>query len=213
MCVCVGVRAHARGTRSLLELGGPLRTFLVRDELLHRGQTLADLKLTRLHDLARHDDLVENGVDLLEVEHNVQLAHVLEVRVEGLHKEVDELQHNELVVMDVDADGEEETCVAPVDDLVRAELDKVRELRVTRRHHPVDILLQLLPLHPRLLAFCGLYIPLRDARLALPVLQQQEANLLREDERGEHGEGEWRDTVGSGEKSASGRCGGRGVIA
>lgn len=35
---------------------------------------------------------------LLNVEHDIQLAHILKVLVQGLHKGVDELQHAQLVL-------------------------------------------------------------------------------------------------------------------
>lgn len=81
--------------------------------------------LARLLDLAGKEDLVEDGVDLVEVEDQVQLADVAKEGVEDLDEEVDGLEEGELVVVGVDARAEEEARVPPVDDLVVAELDKV----------------------------------------------------------------------------------------
>lgn len=81
--------------------------------------------LARLLDLAGQEDLVEDGVDLVEVEDEVELAHVAEEGVEHLDEEVDGLEKGELVVVGVDARAKEEARVPAVDDLVVAELDKV----------------------------------------------------------------------------------------
>ncbi len=59
---------------------------------------------------------------LVKVKHEVELAHVAKELVEQLDKEVDRLQMNELIVVDVDAEREEEARVAPVDYLVVAVL-------------------------------------------------------------------------------------------
>jgi hypothetical protein len=42
--------------------------------------------------------------------------------VEDLHKEMDRLEVGELVVVHVHAHRKEESCIAPVDNLVRSEL-------------------------------------------------------------------------------------------
>lgn len=78
-----------------------------------------------LLDLAGEEDLVEDGVDLVEVEDEVELADVAEEGVEDLDEEVDGLEVGELVVVGVDAGAEEQARVPPVHDLVVAELDEV----------------------------------------------------------------------------------------
>lgn len=96
--------------------------------------------LARLLDLAGQEDLVEDGVDLVEVEDQVQLADVAEEGVEDLDEEVDGLEEGELVVVGVDAGAEEEARVPPVDDLVVAELDEVGlVLLVAGRYEAVDL--------------------------------------------------------------------------
>ena len=60
---------------------------------------LEDGLLRRLLDLARHDELVQDEVRLLEVEDDVQLAHGTEVLVQHLDEPVDELQCEELVFL------------------------------------------------------------------------------------------------------------------
>lgn len=97
--------------------------------------------LTRLLDLAGQEDLVEDGVDLVEVEDQVQLADVAEEGVEDLDEEVDGLEEGELVVVGVDAGAEEEAGVPPVDDLIVAELDEVGlVLLVAGRYETVDLI-------------------------------------------------------------------------
>lgn len=96
--------------------------------------------LARLLDLAGQEDLVKDGVDLVEVEDQVQLADVAEEGVEDLDEEVDGLEEGELVVVGVDAGAEEEAGVPPIDDLVVAELDKVGlVLLVAGRYEAVDL--------------------------------------------------------------------------
>ena len=79
--------------------------------------------------------LVHHGVDLVEVEDEVQLADVVEVLVENLHKVMDGLQVVEVVVVDVNTDTEVEPGVSPVDNLEVPELDKVGVLRISHSHH------------------------------------------------------------------------------
>jgi len=96
--------------------------------------------LARLLDLAGEEHLVEDRVHLVEVEDEVQLAHVPEEGVEHLDEEVDRLEVRELVVVGVDARAEEEPRVPPVDDLVVAELDEVGlVLLVPGRDEAVDL--------------------------------------------------------------------------
>eukprot|EP00414_Alexandrium_minutum_P009514 CAMPEP_0113821030 /NCGR_PEP_ID=MMETSP0328-20130328/1534_1 /TAXON_ID=39455 /ORGANISM="Alexandrium minutum" /LENGTH=56 /DNA_ID=CAMNT_0000788961 /DNA_START=165 /DNA_END=335 /DNA_ORIENTATION=+ /assembly_acc=CAM_ASM_000350 len=52
------------------------------------------------------------------MEDEVQLAHVAEISVEHLDKQVDELQNPELIVVHVHAEDEEHPRITPVDDLV-----------------------------------------------------------------------------------------------
>jgi hypothetical protein len=100
--------------------------------------------LARLLDLAREEDLVEDGVHLVEVEDEVELADVAEEGVEDLDEEVDGLEVGELVVVCVDAGAEEEPRVAAVDDLVVAELDEVGlVLLVAGGDEAVDLALEL----------------------------------------------------------------------
>lgn len=109
-------------------------------QLVQVLQPRQDDLLTRLLDLAGQEDLVQDGVDLVEVEDQVQLAHVAEEGVQDLDKEVDGLEVGQLVVVGVDAGAEEEAGVPAVDDLVVAELDEVGlVLLVAGRYEAVDL--------------------------------------------------------------------------
>lgn len=122
--------------------------------------------LARLLDLAGEKDLVEDGVNLVEVEDEVELADIAEEGVEDLDEEVDGLEVGQLVVVGVDAGAEEEAGVAAVDDLVVAELDEVGlVLLVAGGYEAVDLALEL-----DLLVIRIWHVPLREPRLALPVL-------------------------------------------
>ncbi len=81
--------------------------------------------LTRLLNLPGQENLIQNRIHLVKVEHQVQLADIPEEGVEHLDKEVDRLEVGELVVVGVDARAKEEPRVAAVDELVVAELDEV----------------------------------------------------------------------------------------
>lgn len=94
----------------------------------------------RLLDLSRQEDLVEDGVDLVEVEDEVELADVAEEGVEHLDEEVDRLEVRKLVVVGVDARAEEQPRVSPVHDLVVPELDEIGlVLLVSRRNETVHL--------------------------------------------------------------------------
>ena len=88
--------------------------------------------------------LVNDCVHLVEVEHQVEFAHVVEVLVQDLDEIVYGLQHGQVVVSNVDADAEVQTGVAAVDDLEVSELHKVSVLCVTNRHHSVHFFDELL---------------------------------------------------------------------
>ena len=87
-------------------------------ELVELLDAVQDRLLRRLLHLAREEELVEDHVDLVEVEDEVELAHVAKELVEELDEEVDRLEVEQLVVGHVDAQREEEARVPPVDELV-----------------------------------------------------------------------------------------------
>lgn len=81
--------------------------------------------LARLLNLPSQEHFIQYCVDLVEIKHQIQLAHVPKEAVQHLDEEVNRFQIRQLVVVGVDADAEEEAGVAPVDDLQGAELDEV----------------------------------------------------------------------------------------
>lgn len=96
--------------------------------------------LTCLLDLSSQKHLVEYRVDLVEVEDQIQLAHIAEEGVQHLDEKVDGLQVRQLVVVGVDACAEEEPRVPAVHDLVVSELDEVGlVLLVARCYETVDL--------------------------------------------------------------------------
>lgn len=112
---------------------------------------------------------------LVEVEDDVELADVGELLVQQLDEQVDGLEPEQLVGREVHAQDEEESGVAAVDEFVVAELDEVGVLGVARHDEAVDLGLQ-----SRLLLVLGRrHVPLGQPRLALAVLQQEEADLSR----------------------------------
>lgn len=98
----------------------------------------------RFFNLASEEDLVEDGIDLVEVEDEIELADVAKEGVEDLDEEVNGLEVGELVVVCVHADAKEEAGVAAVDDFVVAKLDKVGLVfLVAGRHEAVDLAFEL----------------------------------------------------------------------
>jgi hypothetical protein len=63
---------------------------------------------------------------LIEVKHQVQLAHIPKEAIQDLNEEVYCFQIRQFIVVRIYAGAEEEACIPPVDDLVVAELDEVR---------------------------------------------------------------------------------------
>ena len=70
--------------------------------------------------LAAQNELVQDHENLVEVVNQVNLLDVVEVVVENLHEQVHQLQASELVVVDIDAEGEVQARVFTIHDLVRA---------------------------------------------------------------------------------------------
>mmetsp|Transcript_75312 Transcript_75312/g.215645 ORF Transcript_75312/g.215645 Transcript_75312/m.215645 type:complete len:238 (+) Transcript_75312:33-746(+) len=139
--------------------------------LLHHHVLLRDVvehgPLAGLLQLARDDDLVEDVVGLVEVEDQVQLAHVAEVAVQALHEVVDGLESEQLVVVGLDAGDEEEAGVALVADLVVAPLEEVAGLRRPIQDEVADLLDG-----PELITLQARDKPLLQPRLALTADEQ-----------------------------------------
>ena len=88
-------------------------------------QPRQDSLFTRLLNLPRQENLVQDRAHLVKVEDQIQLADVPEESIQHLDEEVDGLEVSELVVVCVDARAEEEPRVPPVYNLVVPELDEV----------------------------------------------------------------------------------------
>ncbi len=111
--------------------------------------------------------------DLVEIEDDVELADIAEEFFKELHEEVDGLEVGKLVVRHVHTQGKVQARVTPVNKLVVLVLHKVGVFAVPAHNQLVHFGLQ-----TELLRLCGRgHIPLGQSRLALPILQQQEADL------------------------------------
>ena len=73
--------------------------------------------LTRLLNLARQKNLIQNRVHLVEIKHQIQFTDIPEELIQDFDEEMDRFQISQFVVVGVDAHAEEEPCVPPVDDL------------------------------------------------------------------------------------------------
>ena len=83
----------------------------------------------------------EPGTHLVEVENQIQFAHVAEERIEHLHEEMYRLQICQFIVIGIHACAEEQPSVSPVHYLGHiSELDEVGlVLLVARRNEAVDL--------------------------------------------------------------------------
>lgn len=125
-----------------------------------------------LFDLASEKDFVENGIDLVKVKHEIQLADIAKEGVEDFDEQVYCFEMRQFVVLLVDADAEKKTGIATVDELVVAELDKVAlVLLIARRNQSVHLAAQAY----LFIVLVG-HIKLAETRLALSVLDQDEAD-------------------------------------
>ena len=66
----------------------------------------------------------------MEIEDKVELTHVAEEVVQNFDKQVNTFQVHQLIVSQVNAEGEEQACVSPVDHFVRSELAQTEQRRV-----------------------------------------------------------------------------------
>ena len=71
--------------------------------------------LARLFNLSRQKHLIKYRVDFVEIEDQIQFAHIPEKLIKDLHEEVDSFKVCQLVIVRIDADTEEESSVAAVD--------------------------------------------------------------------------------------------------
>lgn len=132
---------------------------------------LQDFRLAGFADLPGQKHLVDDTVNLIEVEHQIQFANIVEVFVQHFYKVVYRLEISQVVVAHVHADAEVEAGVAPVDDLEVSELHEIRVLGVPDSHHGVDLFDQFL-----LLVIVEVHVPLGQAGLAGSVLDEDEPN-------------------------------------
>ncbi len=111
---------------------------------------------------------------LVKVEDNVELADVAEELVQELHKQMDGLQVRQLVVRHVHPQGKVQARVPPVNQLAALVLHKVGVLAVPAHNQLVHVRLQ-----TKLFGFRGRrHVPLGQPGLALPVLEEEEADLV-----------------------------------
>ena len=85
--------------------------------LVHLVDTGHYLGHVGLEDHAAHAELLKNVLDLVEVEDEIELAHVLEAFVQRLHEHLDEVEDAELALAGVDAKDKVESGVVSVDEL------------------------------------------------------------------------------------------------
>lgn len=117
-------------------------------QLLQHLYSLQYLLLAGFLYLPGQNVFIQNGVHTVEVEHNVQLANIGKVRIQKLDEEMDGFQVAQLVVGNVDGNGEEQAGISPVDELVGGVFDEIGVLFVPGGDQPMN-----LGFYPGLLGF------------------------------------------------------------
>lgn len=151
-------------------------------------QLLQHFRLTRLPDFTGQKHLIHDRVHLVEVEHEVQLAHVVEVLVQDLHKVVDRFQIRQIVVTHVHTDAKIEasipsihdfeiselecTMLVPVTGHRNAHLNKIGVLCIADSYDCMHLFNQLL-----FLIVIEVHVPFGQSGLSSTVLNQDEADL------------------------------------
>lgn len=154
------------------QVGGVVVCFLLK-RLKHK-ELLKDLGLTGLPDLSRQEHLVHHRVHLVEVEHEVQFTHVVEILIQHLYKVVNSLEVCQVVISHVHTNTEVQTSITPVNDLEVPELHKVGVLGIPDSYHSMNFLNQLL-----FLIIVKLHVPFGQSCLPCSVLDQDEADHCR----------------------------------
>jgi hypothetical protein len=98
--------------------------------------------------------------NLLKIENQIQLTYIAEEMIKNLHKQVDTFKVHELIVSNVNTQGEEETRISPVYYFVCPKLDKVCELGISVDHQAMHLTLAVK--HKKLLSCQYLCLGIRN---------------------------------------------------
>lgn len=103
----------------------PSKNELIKDQvdLQHMG-TMFRINSSRVAKFSQRFVAAAWWMHLVEIKHKVELAHVVEVVIQNLHKQVDSFKHYQLIICDIHAEREKEAGVSAVDDFVRSELQE-----------------------------------------------------------------------------------------
>ena len=89
--------------------------FIFEEISVHKSIICCDhrqtLGLRTFHDEAAYNHLLEDEVRLVKVKDEIKFADVGEVSVEHLHKVVNTIQHNQLIVILINTRCKVQTCV------------------------------------------------------------------------------------------------------
>lgn len=102
-------------------------------ERIERQQLFQHFCLRRFPYLAGQEHFVHHRIHLVEVEHQIQFAHIVEVFVEYLYEIMYGFQVTQIVVVHIDTYAEVQTSIASVDDFEIPEL-KTRSARARPKH-------------------------------------------------------------------------------
>lgn len=141
---------------------------------LELGESVQHPQLGYLVDLAAKIDLVKHHVELIEVEHKVELTHVLKVCIENLNEEMEQFKVAELVIVRANRRDKVEAGVASVHKLILLVLDEIQlGLAISQPHEPVD-----LQDHPQLFP-CGIVVVEPFDKPGLPLAVEHKDEVYR----------------------------------
>lgn len=130
-----------------------------------------DFRLARFPYFAGQKHFVHHRVHLVEIEHQIQFANVVEIFVEDLDEIVYGLQVAQVVVAHVHADAEIQTGVPSVDYFEISEFHEIRVFGVPDRDDGVHLFDEFL-----FLVVVKVHVPFCQSRFARSVLYQYETN-------------------------------------
>jgi hypothetical protein len=98
------------------------------------------------------EDFVHEPVGLVEVEHQIQLAHVAEVLIQHLHELMNHIQCHQLVIIIIYCCHKVEACIPLVHNFEVPPIDEVAQLREKVRNRHTDLVVTALEVSEETLA-------------------------------------------------------------
>jgi hypothetical protein len=94
------------------------KTKILLLHLFHVLDSIQNFSLARFFDFPSQHELIQYGINLVEIKDNIQFTNIAEVTVQELHKQMDGFQVGQFIVVHIHRNREEKTRVSSVDELV-----------------------------------------------------------------------------------------------